>query len=58
MKKLAVIVWVTVGLFGLFGVVVFHDAVLDTQQLTDGYGVSYTTTAVNYTPATRSQTAK
>jgi hypothetical protein len=51
-KPLAVSVWVAVALYaaiGLFGVVVFHDALPNTQQLTDGYGVGYTTTAVSQT---------
>jgi hypothetical protein len=45
MKKLAVTVWVTVALFGLFGVVIFHSAPLNTRQLSDGYGVGYTKAA-------------
>ena len=39
--------WVIVTLYAAVGVfgVVFHDVLPDTRQLTDGYGVSYVTTA-------------
>jgi hypothetical protein len=45
MKKLAVSVWIAAALFGLLGVVVFHSAPLNTERLTDGYGVGYMTAA-------------
>jgi hypothetical protein len=47
-KPLALSMWIAVALYavcGLFGIVVFHDALPNTQQMTDGYGVNYRTTA-------------
>jgi len=52
MKKLAVGLYVAVALFGLFGAIVIYNAPLDTQQLTDGYGVSDTRIAGNDASAT------
>ncbi len=55
-KMLGLGLWVVVTLYtaavGVFGVV-FHDVLPDTQQLTDGYGVSYVTTAALRTATTK-----
>jgi hypothetical protein len=59
MKKLAVGLYVTVALFGLFGAVVFFSVPPDARQLTDGYGVSEMGLAANGAAAIASvQTAK
>lgn len=59
-KKLTVSVWVAVALYafaGLFGMIVFHDALPNTQGMTDGYGVNYATTALTYTSTAASGAA-
>ena len=51
-KKLTVSVWVAVAAYafaGLFGLIVFRDALPNTQRLTDGYGVNYAAAALKYT---------
>ena len=58
MRTLAVSVYVTAALFGLFGVVVFHNTTLNSRQLTDGYGVGYAITDVSFRTTTDSATAK
>jgi hypothetical protein len=46
-NPLTVTLWVAVALYAVVsvcGVIVFHDALPNTQKLTDGYGVGYATT--------------
>ena len=46
MRTLALTVWITVALFGFFGVVLFRVAPVGSEQLNEGYGVSYLTKPV------------
>jgi hypothetical protein len=54
-KMLGLGLWVVVALYAAVGVfgVVFHNMLPDTRQLTDGYGVSYVTTAALRTATTK-----
>jgi hypothetical protein len=49
-KALGAGMWIVVAVYaaiGLFVVAVFHDIPVNMQRLSDGYGVSYATIAVN-----------
>ena len=54
-KTLGFGLWVVVALYAAVGVcgVVFHNVLPDTQQLTDGYGVSHLTAAALRATATK-----
>ncbi len=54
-KMLGLGLWVVVALYAAVGVfgVVFHNMLPDTRLLTEGYGVSYVTTAALRTVTTK-----
>lgn len=54
-KTLGLGLWAVVTLYAALGVfgVVFHNSLPDPQQLTDGYGISFVTTAALRTTTTK-----